>query len=198
MSRIFKAFLESESALRRVLRHYFPRPEDVDDMLQETFLKVFAAEMKEHIQNPRHFFLRVARNLALSEIRKKSVTDVDFLEETGGDEVYPDDGAVSAEDTVDSRRKLLTFVEAVANLPTDYQDALVMRKMHRLQYKQIATRLNVSVSTVEKRVAAALVMCAAHLQQRGYDLPEIGASNLAGLKQPCPQPLRAEERHDDG
>ena len=60
------------------------------------------------------------------------------------------------------------FAEAVASLPEEVREAFLMRKMDGLKFKQIALRLDVSVSTVEKRVAAALLHCARHLRRNGY------------------------------
>ena len=174
MSKIYKAFIENERALRHVFARYFRRPEDIEDMVQETFLKVFSAHMKEEIQEPRRFMLRVAKNLALSEIKKKAHTTTDWVEDSGGSEVYPDEGQLSAEDVLDGRQKFLVFMRAAAQLSAEQREALVMRKVENLPFKEIAVRLNVSLSTVEKRVAVALVKCAAYLQAEGYDPMEFG------------------------
>lgn len=182
MSKILRAFIDNEGAIRRVFARYFSRSEDVDDLTQETFIKSFAAELKTDVREPKAFLLRVAKNLALSEVKKKSRVDTDYLEEKGPPEVLKDEVRPSVEDEYDARRKLAVFAQALASLPATHRQALLMRKMEHLRFKQIAKRLDVSVSTAEKRVASALVMCNAFLREAGYDPAEFGAASPASTK----------------
>ena len=59
MSKVFKAFVLNEPAIRRVLARYLSRMEDIEDLAQETFLKCFAAEAKTEIHNPKAFLLQM-------------------------------------------------------------------------------------------------------------------------------------------
>lgn len=176
VSKIFKAFIENEISIKRIFNKYFKRSEDIEDLTHETFLKCFAAELKIEIKEPRAFLFRVAKNLALSEVKKKSHRKTKFIEDFSGSDVLLDRQQASAEAQIDGQRKLVAFTKAIANLPEPYQRAFLMRKVEKLKFKQIATRLDVSVSTVEKRVAAAFVMCNGYLRDQGYDMSEFGAS----------------------
>ena len=168
MSDIFRAFLENETAIRRVLARYVKRRETIEDLAQETFLRSFAAEMAEEIREPRRYLLRTARNLAISEVKKHSNTQTDFLADSCASEVLKDEASVTPEDQVDSKRKLVLFCEAIASLPESYRTPLLLRKMEDMKFKQIATHLNITVSTAEKRVARALAMCRSYMRARGY------------------------------
>ena len=197
MSEIFKAFVENEKSLRRVFFSYFKREEDIDDFTNETFLKCFAAEMKTSVREPRAFLFRVAKNLAISEVRKKSHTQTKFLEDLGGSDVLRDRQQTSVEAQLDGQRKLTVLTKAIANLPEPYRRPFMMRKVEKLKFKQIAIRLNVSVSTVEKRVAAAFVMCSAYLMEQGYDMSEFGVADKA-FKKKAPTVLgNSKTRCDD-
>ncbi len=178
MSRVFQAFLKNESALKRVLGRYVKSGLDVDDLAQETFLKAFAAEITTEIHDAKAFLFRVARNLALSKIKSKIYVTTVYLEDAGGTEALEDCTQGSVEGRIDGERKLYVFSKAVAQLPLEYQRAFLMRKVENLKLKQIATRLNVSVSTVEKRVAKALLLCDSYLRQQGYDPEEFGRSDI--------------------
>ena len=175
MSRISEAFDKHETSIRRVIARYRPLKDDVDELTQETFLKCFAAEMRQDIQNPKAFLLRVAKNVAISEAKKKRHATEFSYEETGGPDVYTVAGSISAEDEVLSRQKLRIAVEALASLSPEYRRALLMRKVDCLKYKQIAIRLGVSVSTVEKRVATALLECDIYFRSKGLDPLDFGA-----------------------
>ena len=174
MSRIFQAFLQNEDSIRRVIARYFRKPEDIDELTQEVFVKCFAAEMKAEIWEPKFFLLRSAKNLALSELKKKARTTTDSIEDSGGPDVYKDEVGISAETRLDSKRKLAALAQAIASLPPNYRRAFWMRKIEGLKLAQIAAQLNISVSTAKKRVADALLKCEAHLREKGYEPGEFG------------------------
>ncbi len=178
MSKIYKAFQENEAAIKRIVAKYRWQREDIEDLAQETFLKSFAAEMKQEVLNPKAFLFKVAKNVAISEAKKKRHATTDSVEDLAGIDVYKDESHVCAEEQLNSRQKLFLFSQALAALPLDHQRALIMRKVDGLKFKQIALRLGVSVSTVEKRVAAALLKCSVHLRKSGYDPADFGGTPI--------------------
>ncbi len=188
MSRIFEAFQANERAIRSIFARYFRNAEDIEDLTQETFIRCFAAEIKTNITDPKFFLLRSATNLAFSELKKKIRTTTDYMEDSGGSEVFIDDREVSAEARLDGQRKLAALTRALASLPIEYRQAFLMRKMENLKLAQIATRLNVSVRTAQKRVAGALEMCDAYLRKEGYDPAEFGRGSV-------PSKLRRAVKH---
>ncbi|MCG8507540.1 MAG: RNA polymerase sigma factor [Sphingomonadales bacterium] len=181
MSSIFEAFRANEQIIRRIFARHFRNTADIEDLTQETFIRCFAAEIKTEIHNPKSFLLRSAKFLALSERKKKRRTTTDYMEDSGGSEVFVDDREVSGEVRLDSRRKLAALAKAIASLPVTYRRAFLMRKMEGLKLAQIATRMNISVRTAQKRVARALETCDAYLREQGYDPMEFGrGSTLTG------------------
>ena len=178
MSDILTAFLENEEEIRRYVRRFCSTPDEVEDIIQETFLKGFAAEIKTEIRSPRPFLFRIAKNVALGQIRKNKNSPTDDLEDSGGTDIIIDEGQVSADETIDGRRKLMIFAMAVATLPPQCRRAFLMRRVDELQYKQIANRLNISVSAVEKHVANGLVRCVDYLRENGHDPSDFGALRI--------------------
>ncbi len=176
MSKIYKAFIENEQVIRKIAGKYFRQAEDIEDMVQETFLKSFSAEIKQEIHNPKAYLFQVAKNVCLSNIKKKYNKTTNSVEDFGGLEVYKDEGLVSAEDQLDSRRKLFVLSQALASLTPEYRRVIIMRKIDGLKFRQIALRLDVSVSTVEKRMAYALLRCNEFLRQNGYEHHEFGGT----------------------
>jgi RNA polymerase sigma factor (sigma-70 family) len=178
MSTILRAFLQHQAAIKRVLARYVPL-EDRNDILQEAFLKAFAADMTTPVRDSKAFLFRVAKNLAISEMTRKSRSDTDYLEDFRSSDVLEDDRSGSAEAHIDGKRKLFVLTQALAQLPVECQRVFLMRKVEGLRIKQIATRLNVSVSTVEKRLARALLLCDRYIRRHGYDPAEFGAPAVA-------------------
>lgn len=175
MSKILKSFLENEQAIRRFLARQRTRPDEIEDQIQETFLRSFAAERKCDIAEPRAYLFQVARNIALEFRRKKARAPVSPLEDSGGSDLVIDEGQSAADEWLDGRRKLALFARAVAALPPQCRRAFLMRRIDGLAYKQIANRMNISVSAVEKHVAVGLLKCNAYLRAQGYEPSEFGA-----------------------
>ena len=182
MSEILKAFLKNRAAIKRVLARFSFGEADVDDLVQETFIKGFAAEIKAEIEDPRAFLFRIARNLAISEKRTRKRSVEDALEDLGGEGVIQDERQAGSEECLDSRRKIMLFAEAVAQLPPQCRKAFLMRRVEGLAFKQIAVRMNISVSSAEKHVKSGLLKCAAYLMERGYEPSEFGQNAMDAAK----------------
>ena len=61
---IFKAFLQNESSLKRFLRRFLYRQEDIDEISQETFLRAYKATKGRAIDSPKAYIFQVASSLA--------------------------------------------------------------------------------------------------------------------------------------
>lgn len=177
MSEILKIFLENEKAIRRFLaRQNRVSGPELDDQVQETFLRSFAAERKSAIDEPRAYLFQVARNIVLERRRKKQRRPELWLEDSVGADLIVDERHIGAEDELDGRRKLAALTRAVAALPPQCRRAFLMRRIDGLSYKEIAARMNITVSAVEKHVALGLFKCNASLRARGYAPSEFGAA----------------------
>ena len=176
VSRILKVFLENEAGIRRHIRRFCSNAGDIDDFMQEAFLQSFAAELRTDIRNPKAFVFEVAKNVALAEYRKSKRSPTERLEDFGGADLILDEGQSSAADDLDGRRKLAFFARAVAQLPPKCREAFLMRRIDGLPYKQIANRMNISVSAVEKHVATGLLKCHAYLSDHGLNPSEFGGN----------------------
>lgn len=177
MSNLLTAFIKNESTIRKIIRRYFASAEDVEDLTQETFLKCFLAETKATIEDPKAFLITVAKNTALSELKRKARTTTDYLEESTKTNVLIDKTRASPETDLDSKRKLTALAKAIAELPDESRQAFLMRKMEGLKYRQIALRLNLPVTTIHRIVAKALIKCSAALREQGYEPAELGISS---------------------
>lgn len=171
LSRILSAFREHEASIRRIIGRYRSRPEDIEDLAQDTFLKSFAAELKQDIVNPKAFLFRLAKNVAINDAYLKVNSATDSIEAIDCEDVLKDNKQPGIEQEQSDKQELHALSLALAELPDELREALTMRKIDGLKFKQIATRLNVSVSTAEKRVAKALIQCNKLLKNNNYHLP---------------------------
>jgi len=165
-SALLAAFLECRSALRRVVGR-IAKPHDIDDILQETFIRAYAASQKAEIRHPRSFMLKTARNLALNAVTSAHATRVEDLPDW---EVYPISESLESE--FQSKERFLSFCRAVRSLPVQCRRVFVLKKVYGLSQQEIAEYLGISESTVEKHVAKGLLMCSQAMRAMGH-LPEV-------------------------
>ena len=154
-----RAFGENIGSLTRFLRQFFDSPADVEDVLQETFLKVFEAEHTTIISSPKAFLFKTAKNLSLNELSKRrtrktdAVADTDLLSvlisECNGYDSQPE-----LETAVEER--LAMACELVDQLSPRVREVFILRKVHGLKQREIAERLGIAESTVEKHIAKGL------------------------------------------
>lgn len=162
-SSVFRVFRRNESAIRKFLWRYVSSHHEIEDITQETILRALQAEKSRDIHEPRAFLFGIAKNIARKELHKKSQNLIDFIEDFDQQQDFSYD--VNAEEDLDARRRLLVFWEAVASLPPQCQRVFVLKKVYGYSHKEIASRLNISVSTVEKHAAAGLRRCSDYMEK---------------------------------
>ena len=149
---ILTEFKNSQLSLRSFISRYVISPQDIDDVSQETFLRAYKAEKEKEIEieHPKAFLFRIAKNLMLSEFSRKARKITDYIEDyDGSEELLNTD---NLESNVMAQQKLGIYCEAVAALPTQCRRVVIMKKVYAMQNKEIARRLELSVSTVEKHL----------------------------------------------
>lgn len=174
MSDVLTSFLKHKADIKRYLSRFFSRPHDVEDAAQEAFLKAFATEIRTEVRSPKKLLFTAAKHVALNEVQRKASKATDFLEDFDGTPVLVDSDQVGAEEALDGKRKLLAFSQAVASLPPACRQVFLLRKFDGLSHKEIARRLKISVSGVEKHIATGTVKCSRYLRRIGYDPLEFG------------------------
>jgi len=126
-----------------------------EDIVQETFLRVFRHRHNyKAIANFSTWIFTIAGNLAKSELRRRKrwrFLSVDAANEDEKKFDLPDDGVLP--DRAASVNILDRFLQtAIEALQTKYREALILRDIEGMSYKQIADITGVPVGTVKSRV----------------------------------------------
>ncbi len=153
----------SNDKLKRYLRRLLRRPQDVEDIAQEAFVRVLEAASKGEIHYQQAYLFRTAHNLALNALARKSNLLEDYMEDFPDVDVFMESAAL--EETVAAQQRFELFCRAVATLPDQCRQVLVLRKVYGLSQQEVATRLGIAISTVEKHLAKGMVRCAAQMRQ---------------------------------
>lgn len=163
-SSISEAFLENRTFLKRFLARFFSDQQDIEDVAQETYLRAYVAEQQKEIEQPKAYLFRIAKNLALTHLTKKSKKITDYLEECG--EFMVIEYGASADSEAEALETLGLYCEAVASLPEKCRQVFLFRKVHGLAHKEIAERMGLSVSSVEKYLLRGILECKAFVRER--------------------------------
>jgi RNA polymerase sigma-70 factor (ECF subfamily) len=147
-------------AYRRELQAYLTEKlRDADiaaDLTQETFLRY--AERRQGdgaaVVHDRSYLYRTAHNLVIDHVRQRARQHTDTAANEDLARVAED--RPSVEDVIDARRNLGRLRAAVEELPERTRQIFVLGRIEGLSYRQIADRLGISESSVQKHLARAL------------------------------------------
>jgi RNA polymerase sigma-70 factor (ECF subfamily) len=123
----------------------------VDDIIQESYAVLAERERVDDIQHPRAYLFQIARSLVVRNIRRSRIVPILAVEDLERFEFT--DEAATPEQSAASRDELRRLAEIIASMPGQTREAFVLRRIHELSQREIAARMGLSESTVEKHIA---------------------------------------------
>lgn len=155
MDKFSTLYQELHGKLVRAVRRFVDNPVDVEDVVQEAYLKSLEREKTASIQNPEAYVSVAARNLALNYLRTAGARQfIELPEDLADESAY---GSGNSEAGLDSDRKFKLYCEAVETLPTQCRKVFTLKHVYGYTQKEIAAYLKVTEKTVEYHVAQGLV-----------------------------------------
>lgn len=147
------------------LRRYFRRrvPDaDVDDLVQEVFLRLQSARLSTSIDNVGGYLFATAHNVLVSQYREQSARAAllhdEWVEGHGGaDPLSPERIAIGQEEY---RRVVI----AICNLPPRTREAFELHRFENLTYQAIAQRMGIGRESVKDLMHRALVRIAEEME----------------------------------
>ena len=122
---------------------------DADDVLQDAMLRAY-----RHFDSlrgePRPWLLAIVRNACFSWLEANRPSDIEPLPDTLADDALPGPEALAARGM---DRRMLN--EAIAALPVQFREVLVLRELEDLAYSDIARIAGIPIGTVMSRLARA-------------------------------------------
>ena len=172
VSGIYATFIESESAIKRFLRRFLYKAEDIDEIAQETFLRAYKATEGRDIESPKAYLFQVARTLAYNELSRKSRKLTDYLEEAAEGEAGQ---TASLEDEYTAQKKVELYLDAISDLPPQCRRVFLMRKVQAMPYKAIAKQMGISISAVEQHLTLGNDRCRKFVEKQEQQGAAFGA-----------------------
>lgn len=169
-SSLFHVFMDCMKELRSFLTRRLGCAEAAADIVQDTYVRLAMRPDHQTHDNPRALVFRVAANLATDHHRHQRIRDKfdgGNLEELHIASPIPPPDA----DIIDRQEDAL-LKEAIAELPETRRLVFLLRMSQELSYSEIARRVGISVSAVEKHMHKAIVHCRTYVKQNRLKAPD--------------------------
>jgi RNA polymerase sigma factor (sigma-70 family) len=156
-----------DGQLKAYLRGRFPAERDIDDVVQESFVRLLKARATTPIRSVKAFLFRVARNVAIDRHRRsRSGVEVPAAD-VATHNVIDETADITA--TIGAIEKERVLATALAALPERAYEVVVLCKFDGLSHGAAAERLGISKRTVDEHVRRGMKRLGNELRQRGMD-----------------------------
>lgn len=152
----FAALMERwELPVKAVIARIVLNASEAEELAQETFVRVWQHRGQFQAGKPvKPWLLGIAVNLARNRLRWWKRRPAVALEEWT--ELPESAGATTASsDTVERTERVQAVRDAIAQLPIDLREALVLFEYEHMSYAEIAEALDTTAKAVESRIARA-------------------------------------------
>jgi RNA polymerase sigma factor (sigma-70 family) len=165
-----KEVMPLEPALMRLLRRHWRYPDDLPDLRQEIYVRVYEAASRNGLPAATPAFIfTCARNLLVDRSRRAQVVSIDTVADL---EELPDlpHANFTPERIADAREELNMLQAALDDLAPRCREVVMLRKIDGLSHKEIAKRLGIAEGTVEKQITLGVRALAETLYAQGVEV----------------------------
>ena len=146
-----REILVHEGALMRYLRRSWLRREEIHDLRQEIYVRLYEAAARARPTQPKSFMFTTARHLMTDRLRRERVVSIEAVGDIEALNVPVDE--VTPDRRLDAHQELKRLAEAFDRLPDRCREVVWLRRVEQLSQKQVAARMGISEKTVEKQIA---------------------------------------------
>jgi RNA polymerase sigma factor (sigma-70 family) len=139
--------------LRRLLHHRGRTRDEADDLIQEAFLRLQAYRRERHVREPEAFLVRTVQNLTIDARRQQQHRGTHIGVDTEALRLI--DPAPEPDELISARQRMQRLKAGLEALPPRTREVILLNRIDGLSQLQIAERLGISVSAVEKHIAKA-------------------------------------------
>lgn len=154
-----------EGSLRAYLRGSFPTLHDLDDLVQEAYVRLIRAHNMGPVNSSKAMLFAIARNAALDLLRRQKAVAM---------EAVPDFDVVSgmvdqanAADAASAAQEVELLHESIRALPDRCRQVVTLRMIYGLSHRDIGTQLGISPITVNNQLTIGLERCRRFLVKKG-------------------------------
>lgn len=143
--------LPLEAALMHFLRRSWRNQSELSDLCQDVYVRVYEAARDQRPDPVKPFVFATARNMIVDRIRREHVVPIETVADlealaVGAEEPGPDRAVIA-------REELRRLQAALDRMPPRCREAVVLKKIHGLSMREIATRMGISFKTVDRHLS---------------------------------------------
>ena len=140
-------------AAYNLARFLMRNDQDAEDVVQEAALRAFRFFDSFRGENNRAWFLSIVRNTSFTVLKRNrpDEANVVFDEELHGAQIPPLEAGVALDRAQDRQ----TIRAAIEQLPPEFREAITLRELEGLSYKEIADIAGAPIGTIMSRLARA-------------------------------------------
>lgn len=146
-----KTYFKQAEHLRNFLYYKSGNMAIAEDLVQETFIKLWQNCAKVTVQKAKSYLFTIANNLFLNAVKRDKVV-LKFNNQVSRKEVKQDPQFLLEEKEFEQR-----LTNAISMLPEQQRIVFLMNRVDKKKYREIAETLGISIKAVEKRMHLALV-----------------------------------------
>jgi RNA polymerase sigma-70 factor (ECF subfamily) len=143
-----------QTRLFGLARHYTRNAVEIEDIVQDTFLKAYSRLPSFQHQSSFYTWLyRIATNTILDFLKRKGRSPIHSVEDPEAATLDPpSQGVMRPEARLETEEIATITHEVLDELPEIFRTVLIMREFESLAYQDIADTLGISIGTVESRL----------------------------------------------
>ena len=153
-----REILPLEAAFLRYLFRVWPKRDEITDLRQEVYARVFESARTSRPQMPRAFLFATARNLMADLVRRARVVSIEAVGDIEELDVLVED--ITPEHQAIARQELKRLAWAFDRLPPKCREVIWLRRVQEMSQKEVARHLRVRETTIEKHVSRAVRLLA--------------------------------------
>jgi RNA polymerase sigma factor (sigma-70 family) len=145
-----REILVHEGILMRFLARVWRRRNELADIRQEAYARVYEAAQKARPRAPKAFLFTTARNLMVDRIRRERIVSI----QAGGENDYLNVliDEISPEQRVGANQELVRLARAFDRLPSKCREVVWLRRVKELSQREVADRMGLAEKTIEKHL----------------------------------------------
>jgi len=154
-----------DGQLKAYLRIRFPDERDVEDVVQDSYVRIWKARAVTPIRSVKAFLFRVARNVALDRHRRDRVGVPAEVGSLSIQNVIDETADIAESLGILEKERLLA--DALATLPSRAHEVVILCKLNELTHGEAARHLGISERTVDEHLRRGMKRLGAELRKRG-------------------------------
>jgi RNA polymerase sigma factor (sigma-70 family) len=143
-----------EGVLMQFLHQNWRNKNDIEDLRQDVYMRVYEAAQKEIPEKAKPFILKTARNLLVDRVRREHVVPIEAVADL--DALGAAIEAPGPERSAIARDMLRRLQAALDRLPPRCREAVVLKQIEGLSRREIAERMDISQDTVSEHLTVGI------------------------------------------